>query len=345
MLPGLIPLLVFVLADEFAGTTYAVILALISGVVIFALTWIRHKKPDKFVLFDTLLLALFGGISLVLHDAIFFKLKPAIIQTILVIIIGISAFSPKNIILTMARHYMPSQEFGEAQLVQMQRQTKILFWIFAVHTLLVFYSAFYMSKEAWAFISGGLFYIVAGIWLVVELIRQKLLMARKEWVPVLNADGQVTGKATREQVHSNRKILHPVVHLHVFNEKGDLYIQKKPQNKIIQPGKWDTAIGGHVAFKETPQKALAREAKEELNLSPVNADFLFSYIWESPVEKEFVYVFALKTHQTPEPNPKEVADGKFMKLKEIKKNLGKSFFTPNFEKEFSLLLKTLSKDA
>ena len=45
-------------------------------------------------------------------------------------------------------------------------------------------------------------------------------------------------------------LLHPVVHLHVMREGGFLYLQKRAMDKDIQPGKWDTAVGGHVDFGE-----------------------------------------------------------------------------------------------
>jgi isopentenyldiphosphate isomerase/intracellular septation protein A len=342
LLPGLLPLIIFIVVDEFLDTQWAIFTALISGVAIFLYTWLRNKKPDNFVLFDTLLLAVFGGISILLNDEVFFKLKPAIIQTILVVIIGVSAYSSKNLILNMAKRYMPGKELNEVQINHLRVQTRVMFWLFLGHTLLVYFSVFFMSKEAWAFVSGGLFYIIAGLWFVTEFIRQRLSMTKLEWVPVLDNAGKVVGKATREQVHSGSKILHPVVHLHVFNSKGELYVQKRPSFKDIQPNKWDTAVGGHVSFKETPQKALIREAKEELNLDISEPDFLFSYVWESEIEKEFVYVFAVKTTKTPEPNPKELDDGKFMNINDVKINLGKSFFTPNFEEEFKLLLKRIS---
>ncbi len=341
LLPGLLPLFVFILADEFAGTTNAIIFALLAGAVVFVYTWIRNQKADAFVLFDTLLLAAFGGVSLLLHDDIFFKLKPGIIQTILVVIIGLSAYSPRNIMLNMAKRYMPGKEFDEAQLRQLRSQTRVLFWLFFIHTLLVFYSAFYMSKEAWAFISGGLFYVIAGLWFAVELVRQRILRSKIEWLPVLNEEGKVIGKASRAQVHNGSKVLHPVVHLHVFNKKGELFVQKRATDKDIQPGKWDTSVGGHISFKETPQKALQREAKEELNIKTDDAKFLFSYIWESDVEKEFVYMFAITTDQDVVPDPKELAGGRWMNIAEIKTKLGKSFFTPNFEHEFQMLIKRI----
>lgn len=66
----------------------------------------------------------------------------------------------------------------------------------------------------------------------------------QEMFPIVDEQGTITGAATRGECHSGSKLLHPVVHLHVFNSKGELYLQKRPEWKDIQPGKWDTSVGG-----------------------------------------------------------------------------------------------------
>ncbi|MGM9754817.1 MAG: NTP pyrophosphohydrolase, partial [Parabacteroides sp.] len=48
-----------------------------------------------------------------------------------------------------------------------------------------------------------------------------------EVFPLVNEAGEVIGKATRQECHSGSKLLHPVVHLHIFNQKGDLFLQKR----------------------------------------------------------------------------------------------------------------------
>ena len=83
-----------------------------------------------------------------------------------------------------------------------------------------------------------------------------------EFFPVLNANGEVIGKATRKECHSGSMLLHPVVHLHILRQKEYIYLQKRSLNKDIQPGKWDTAVGGHVDYGETIDDALHREARE-----------------------------------------------------------------------------------
>ena len=75
-----------------------------------------------------------------------------------------------------------------------------------------------------------------------------------EIFPVVDTDGRVMGKASRRECHNGSKILHPVVHLQLFNSRGDLYLQKRALHKDIQPGKWDTAVGGHIDYGESVEK-------------------------------------------------------------------------------------------
>ena len=87
-----------------------------------------------------------------------------------------------------------------------------------------------------------------------------------ELLPLVDENGNITGAATRGECHNGSMMMHPVVHLHVFNSKGELYLQKRPEWKDIQPGKWDTAVGGHIDLGEHVEQALFREAGEELGI-------------------------------------------------------------------------------
>ena len=116
-------------------------------------------------------------------------------------------------------------------------------------------------------------------------------MVKDEIFPLVNEQGEVMGQATRRECHSGSKLLHPVVHLHVRDAEGRLFLQKRSMTKDIQPGKWDTAVGGHIDFGETVNDALLREAREELGLTGFTPEPLFSYVHESDIEREFVNAF------------------------------------------------------
>ena len=341
LLPGFIPLFAFIVADEIWGTTTGLIVAIASGIIELTYYWIKDKKFDKFILFDTSLIIALGLISLILENDVFFKIKPALIGVLMCTIIGVSVFTPSNILLRMSQRYMKGFVYNDEQYKALKKNMTILFWIMLLYTGLVFYSVWFMSKEAWAFISGGLFYILFGSWFAFEFIKaqiRKYKINKEEWLPLVDNTGKVIGKAKRSTCHSDKKFLHPVVHLHLFNDKGELYLQKRPLNKVIQPGKWDTAVGGHISSGENIETGLQREAFEELGINDFKAKLIANYIWESEIEREFVFCFITNYDGIIIPNKKELADGRFWTLAEIKNNLGKKNFTPNFEVEFKRII-------
>ena len=166
-------------------------------------------------------------------------------------------------------------------------------------------------------------------------------MAQDELFPIIDEDGNVIGKATRRECHSGSMLLHPVVHLHVFNSKGELYLQKRSLSKDIQPGKWDTAVGGHVSYGESIIEAVYREAYEELNFVEFNPIHLETYEFESSVEKEMVNVFAAVGSYDLTPDPDEVEEGRWWDIADIDAAMGKGILTPNFESEFKMIRQQL----
>ncbi len=346
LLPGFIPLFVFIAADEIWGTKIGLIVAIIVGLGEFIYTYIKQKKFDQFILLDTGLLVALGGVSILLHNDIFFKIKPAIIEALMCVLIGVSAFTNLDIIGGMSKRYLKDIQMNDEIQKKFKHTLKIMFWIFIMHTILVLISAFYFSKEVWAFVSGGLFYIIFAIYFAYEFLMQKRKAKKnieryedEEWVPVVEPDGKIVGKALRSQCHSGSMILHPVVHLHVMNNRKQLFLQKRPETKLIQPGKWDTAVGGHIAFGEDIQTSLKREAYEEIGLSDFSAKPLGNYVFESEIERELVYSFLSYDYKGIHLHSDEVQEGKFWSKNQIERNLGKNIFTPNFEMEYKHHLK------
>lgn len=155
-----------------------------------------------------------------------------------------------------------------------------------------------------------------------------------EIFPLVDEEGVVVGKATRGECHSGSKLLHPVVHLHVFNSRGDIYLQRRPDWKDIQPGKWDTAVGGHIDYGETPEVALRREVREELGITDFEPVFIGKYVFESQRERELVYVNRTVYDGLIQPSTDELDGGRFWTMQELRDAMGKEVLTPNFESEF-----------
>ena len=159
----------------------------------------------------------------------------------------------------------------------------------------------------------------------------------EEWFPLVDEAGNIIGRATRRECHNGSKRLHPVVHLHIYNKEGDLLLQKRSQTKDIQPGKWDTAVGGHVDYGESIEEALRREAREELGIKSFEAEVMARYVFESDIEKELVHTYRTIYEGPFTLNKEELDDARFWRIDEIESQLGKGLFTPNFEREYNRL--------
>ncbi|GAB4167989.1 MAG: hypothetical protein Kow00108_00810 [Calditrichia bacterium] len=341
---GFLPLLAYIVVEEVWGFSAGIAAALLLGAGELIYSYLQSKKIEYFVLLDVGLLGILAVISYLFHSDLMLKLKPAFINVVFLVLIYVTAFTPKPILIEMTMRRMKGINLDELQLTQMKALLRFFFYIILLHTLLIVYASFFLSKSMWGFITGGLFYILAGIVPLIMFARNKINAWRlnsrfkhDEWFPLVDAEGKIVGRAPRALVHGNPDLLHPVVHLHVFNSKGELFLQKRSEKKAIQPGKWDTAVGGHVMVNETIEQALLRETQEEIGVKPDRIIPIMRYVWRSDVETELVFVFKWVNDGPFILNPEEITEGKFWKKQKIDKKLNSGIFSPNFEYEFSLL--------
>lgn len=160
----------------------------------------------------------------------------------------------------------------------------------------------------------------------------------EEIFPLVDKDGNVIGEAPRSKCHDGTKLLHPVIHLHVFNSAGELFLQKRSPNKIIYPDKWDSSVSGHVDLGETPWAAALREAKEEIGISDVEIYFIDKYIIETDIEQELSYCYYAIYDGEFVIDLDEVIDGRYWSIDEISSKIGDGIFTFNFEQDFERFL-------
>lgn len=180
MLPGLLPLFIFIAVDEIYGVETGLYAALVFVIAGLLFTWFRERRLDRFILFDTVFLILLGGVSLLFETPIFFKLKPAVIELIICAILGAAAAKPELFLKAMTGRYIKNMELKvtEEGIDAMRKMMLILTAVLLMHTILTVYSAFFMSERAWGFISGVLFYIIFGVFFAGQMITVKIRRRR-----------------------------------------------------------------------------------------------------------------------------------------------------------------------
>ncbi len=105
---------------------------------------------------------------------------------------------------------------------------------------------------------------------------------------------------------------------------------------IIAPGYQYKIVRKMVTNFHQPQST-KREVREELGITDFTPETVTHYVFESAREKELVFVH--KTIYDGEILPSDELDGgRFWTIEEIKENLGKGIFTPNFEGEIDKVL-------
>ena len=160
---------------------------------------------------------------------------------------------------------------------------------------------------------------------------------------LVDREGRPTGQATRQECHGNPRLLHLVVHLHVFDAQGRIYLQKRSMRKDTNPGLWDTSVGGHVSAGEDVGAALMREAREELAIDAAGAKFLYAILNEGSFESEYAQCFSLTWQGEIRPDPDEIEEGKFFTRAEVESLIGTGSLTPLFEREWPMLIRALGR--
>ncbi len=115
---------------------------------------------------------------------------------------------------------------------------------------------------------------------------------KKEYLDIVDENNNPTGMVVERDEAHERNLYHRHVMTWIMNEKGEVLLQKRSDNKNRHPGEW-AKTGGHVESGETVEEALQREAKEEVGalISKENIELIGIFRSHNPANNFFVYSF------------------------------------------------------
>ena len=119
----------------------------------------------------------------------------------------------------------------------------------------------------------------------------------------------VIGQKPRSEVHA-QGLKHRAVHVLVFNDGNEIFMQKRSASKDTWPGAWDASCTGHVDTGETYLEAAHRELDEELGWQP---DRPLEKLFKLPASKEtgweFVWIYRVQYDGPFQLHPDEIECG------------------------------------
>lgn len=139
----------------------------------------------------------------------------------------------------------------------------------------------------------------------------------QELIPVVNENDQFIENRPRKEVHK-LGLRHRAVHILVFNDKNQLFLQKRSLTKDINAGLWDTSAAGHVDAGESYAACAHRETIEELGVCvDKTLTFLFKLPAKPETGMEFVEVYRCQHNGPFSLEADEIDDGQWFDIQDI----------------------------
>lgn len=161
----------------------------------------------------------------------------------------------------------------------------------------------------------------------------------EELVVLVNPEDKVLGLMEKQQAHING-LLHRAFSVFLFNENGEMLLQKRAAEKYHSPHQWTNAVCSHPRIEETYLEGAKRRLNEELGIeTELSEKFHFIYkadvgggLWEHELDHVFTGIYNSDFNL----NKDEVAEVRYISLENLDKEI--SEHPEQFTEWFKIIL-------
>lgn len=144
----------------------------------------------------------------------------------------------------------------------------------------------------------------------------------------VNENDEEIGFENKLKCHLGKGILHRAFTILIFNLKNQLLIQKRSRNKLLWPLTWETSCSSHPLRNESYITAAKKKLKKELGFScklKILGKFKYQARYKNiGSENEICTLLMGRYSGKAKPSPKEIAELRWISIKELKKDLVKN---------------------
>ena len=337
-----LPLIVFMVVDEFWGLGAAWALSLVVCLLLFVYIYFGYRKITQWFLFSTLIYGSAALVStLIPNDLISTHFRTIETEYVVLVVFILSLiFRPQieSLISKLNRKMLPMVN----NLNELFRMIWILGGLIFIYVhLYLFLSYFHVLKNEniFNFIRTA-YLLILFLMLFFEIIRVTLVrvrLLREEWWPIVNEQGKMIGSIHHQASSTEeKKYMHPVARLMIIDNKR-IYLQKRKSDDVSFPGMWDTALCSHVKVNEKIEGCIERVANEQYNIQNLKSIFLSNYTSETEYESQYIFLFVACRYSELSFNSSYIESAKWWTLQQIEDNLDSNIFTENFKSELDIL--------
>ena len=162
----------------------------------------------------------------------------------------------------------------------------------------------------------------------------------EEQVVVVSENDEILGLMEKMNAHENG-ILHRAFSVFLFNDKGEMLLQKRASGKYHSPNQWTNAVCSHPKIDETYLEGAQRRLNEELGIT-ADLSEKFSFIYKADVgqnlwEHELDHVFTGNYEGNFALNEEEVSEVRYISMQQLDEEMNAN--PEKFTEWFKIILK------
>ena len=162
----------------------------------------------------------------------------------------------------------------------------------------------------------------------------------EELVVLINENDEVLGLMDKLEAHENG-LLHRAFSVFLFNQAGEMLLQRRAAGKYHSPNQWTNAVCSHPRDGESYKEAALRRLSEELGIdTQIEEKFFFIYkadvggnLWEHELDHVFTGLYEGDFNL----NQEEVSEVRYISIENLEKEISEN--PENFTEWFKIILK------
>ena len=164
-----------------------------------------------------------------------------------------------------------------------------------------------------------------------------------EMLIIVDENDTVLNYLPKIDCHQGDGILHRAFSIFIFNNSGEVIMQKRSDQKLLWPLFWSNSCCSHPRKGETLEIATHRRLEEELGFD-ADLDYLYTFQYQANFkdlgsENEMCAVYIGKSNESVQVNENEISEWRYIDPDDLTKEVADhpEHFTPWFKMEWTKL--------